>query len=232
LSADVPPATLKQLSTGHAELVAILPSSLSISTDPVPTLGSVSTRPLAPTRKIAPQRRVSTAAFLDYGPWSSFAPSLDHNGEVVGQRQLAEVIYQKEVKKRLAAELHREQVQARGSIEVIEDDDVVMNGDASVPEPGPSTPPTLDIDAQLCELLSPEDAQAIKEAMGSLELENAVQELLERNQRALTRLEELQHRRYKDGAAGFTPVVEDSEEWETGSLLSWTSRIDLTHWIQ
>ncbi|KAH6917125.1 hypothetical protein BKA70DRAFT_1251399 [Coprinopsis sp. MPI-PUGE-AT-0042] len=216
LSADVSPATLKQLSTGHAELVAILPSALSISTDPVPTLGSVSTCPLGPTRKIAPQRRVSTAAFLDYGPWSSFAPSVDHNGEVVGQRQLAEVIYQKEVKKRLAAELHREQIQARGSIEVVEDEDVVMNGDVS--EPGPSTP-AVDIDAQLCELLSPEDAQAIKEAMGSLELENAVQELLERNQRALTRLEELQYRRYKNGVAGFTPVAEDSEEWETANAI-------------
>ncbi|TFK30696.1 hypothetical protein FA15DRAFT_751704 [Coprinopsis marcescibilis] len=212
LSSDAPSSTLKQLLTGHAELVAILPSSSSTSLDTVPTLGSISSRPLGPTKKIAGQRRVTTGGFLDYGPFASFAPSFDQNGEVVGQRQLAEVIYQKELKKRVAEENRREQREGSGSVTAV-GGDVVMNGTTSAPDPAQPSTNLHELEG----LLPPEDIEAIKEALGSLELENAVQELLERNQRALQRLEELQWKRFSEGGANFTAVEEGSEEWETAT---------------
>ncbi|KAI6045175.1 hypothetical protein EDC04DRAFT_2929410 [Pisolithus marmoratus] len=63
-------------------------------------------------------------------------------------------------------------------------------------------------------LFSREQIRLLKDALGNLEIEAAVQELLERNARALKQLEELQNRRLmKPG--GFTAVEEGSEEWET-----------------
>ncbi|EAU92972.1 hypothetical protein CC1G_03759 [Coprinopsis cinerea okayama7 len=216
LSSEASAAALKQLPTGHAELVAILPSSSSTSVDSVPTLGSVSSRPLGPTKKIAGQRRVTTGGFLDYGPFASFAPCFDHNGEVVGQRQLAEVIYQQEVKRRLVEEELREEREGKGSITVVVED-VVMNGEEPTSPDVPKQ--SMDAEEDMESLLPPEEVQAIKEAMGSLELENAVQELLERNQRALVRLKELQRRRFSQGGANFSAVEEGSEEWETAQCI-------------
>ena len=61
----------------------------------------------------------------------------------------------------------------------------------------------------------PEQVAALKEALGSLALEKAVQKLLERNQRALVRLGELQRLRMAAHPAGGAPE-EGSEEWDTG----------------
>ena len=67
----------------------------------------------------------------------------------------------------------------------------------------------------LAELLPPEQVAALKEALASLALEKAVQKLLERNQRALVRLGELQRLRMAAHPAGGAPE-EGSEEWDTG----------------
>ncbi|KAI6133376.1 hypothetical protein EDD16DRAFT_1735512 [Pisolithus croceorrhizus] len=63
-------------------------------------------------------------------------------------------------------------------------------------------------------VLADEDSLEGLDALGNLEIEAAVQELLQRNARALKRLEELQNQRLmKPG--GFAPVEQGSEEWET-----------------
>ncbi|KAJ2933613.1 hypothetical protein H1R20_g3522, partial [Candolleomyces eurysporus] len=211
LSSDTPSSELKNLPTGHAELVAIIPTASSASTDAIPTLGSVSSRPLAHTKHIQGQRRVTTGAFLDYGPYASFAPCFENAGEIVGQRQLSEVVYQKEQKKREAEQRRKDQKQPSTSAQAIseQEKDVAMNAE--------STPQITDED--LNSLLPPEEVKALKETLGSLELENAVTQLLEQNSRALKRLEELQMRRFSESGANVKPVEEGSEEWETAQCI-------------
>jgi hypothetical protein len=121
---------------------------------------------------------------------------------VVGPRELGEVIYGWEEKRRDKIAQWRERREGTGTIEEV--------------PPVPST--SQNIDVELEELLPPDEVKDIKAALGSLELENAVQELLERNRRALIRLEELQRLRLMADEGGSSTAVEGSEEWDTGSL--------------
>ncbi|KAF5377291.1 hypothetical protein D9615_006372 [Tricholomella constricta] len=192
---------LKRLPTAHAELVAIFPTPVIPPKDPVPTIAAyASTRPLPSIKPLPAQRTLSTGAFLDYGPYASFAPSFDHNAEVVARRELGLALYASHERRQRRLEAN----EARGSIEEVFTD------------PGASEPARrdVDLDSELQELLPPEDAATIKAALGSLELENAVQELLERNRAALVRLEELQIARLV-GEGEHSKAEEGSEEWDT-----------------
>lgn len=75
--------------------------------------------------------------------------------------------------------------------------------------------PVIDVDAELEELFPPDQLQAIKSGLGTLELELAVSELLERNRKALQRLQQLQRERLQ---AGSSRPEEGSEEWDTGTI--------------
>lgn len=209
LSTQNPSSDIRNLSTGHAELVAIIPTACSTALDSVPTLGSLSSRPVAHTRQTIGQRRVTTGHFLDYGPYTSFAPCFDNVGGIVGQGQLSEVLYHRVQKKQEAEQRRRDQSQSDGFIQEIteEKEDIVMH----------ATEVTPISDEDLNSLLPPEDAEALKDALGSLELENAVQTLLERNALALKRLGELQRHRLSSG--NVKPVEEGSEEWETAQCI-------------
>ena len=67
-------------------------------------------------------------------------------------------------------------------------------------------------------LVPPDEVKSLKAALNtSLELENSVQKLLERNQRALERLEELQSQRLTNHPTSNAELEEGSEEWDTGS---------------
>lgn len=72
-------------------------------------------------------------------------------------------------------------------------------------------------DEELNNLLPPEQVKLLKDALGSLELEKAVQTLLDRNAIALKRLAELQTRRLS--SLDVKPVEEGSEEWETAQTI-------------
>lgn len=65
-------------------------------------------------------------------------------------------------------------------------------------------------------LLPPDQIAVIKAALDTLELEDAVNELLGRNRRALARLEELQRLRIGGEDGGSSEVEIGSEEWDTG----------------
>jgi len=65
-------------------------------------------------------------------------------------------------------------------------------------------------------LLPPDQIAVIKAAIDTLELEDAVNELLDRNRRALARLEELQRLRIDSEDGGSSEVEVGSEEWDTG----------------
>lgn len=71
-------------------------------------------------------------------------------------------------------------------------------------------------DSALDGLLPLEEVAVIMAALGTLELEESVSELLERNRKALLRLEQLQKMRLGAEGGGSSDVEEGSEEWDTG----------------
>ena len=222
---------LKDLPTAYAELVAIIPSPstslLSTSTaaiaTPIPTLGSYHSKKHPGSKpKLPMHRRVSCGTFLDYGSWASFAPSFDQEGAEVGRTQFGEVVWGWEERKRERADARRERAEGRGRI--IEIDDVIMyKEDLHVLGVKEKEGEYVDVDAELEGLLPLDEVNAIKAALGTLELENAVQELLERNRKALERLEELQVLRLTNEGGGLGQVEEGSEEWDTGKHINFAS---------
>ncbi|KAF8845437.1 hypothetical protein BDN67DRAFT_1065294 [Paxillus ammoniavirescens] len=209
---------LKDLPTANAELVAVLPSlsgttppeatagSTSPSTDtPSITLGSyVPKKPPGYKPKLPGPRRVSCGTFLDYGPYASFAPVFEQDGVEVGRSTIGELFWRWEDRKKRWAE------EQTAALPQASDDCLkspLLNGVDKPEELG-----MLDDEEFLEGLFSSEQIALLKQALG-LELEAAVQELLERNAKAFKRLEELQNQRLcKPG--GFTPVEEGSEEWD------------------
>jgi len=71
-------------------------------------------------------------------------------------------------------------------------------------------------DTVLDSLLAPEQAASLREFMETLELEVAIQELLDRNRQALARLEVLQSQRLGGENGGASQVEVGSEEWDVG----------------
>jgi hypothetical protein len=216
---------LKDLPTAHAELVAILPAAPRSKSDTkdIPTLGSYAPKkvPSGIKQKLPAPRHVSCGSFLDYGPYASFAPSFDQDGKEVGKAQLGEVISGwAEVKKR--RELAT--MQTASVVEVIEDaqDDTpigILEGNSQQKDKHRAVD-GQDIVDSLDGLLSRCQIDAFKSTMESLELEAGVQELLDRNRRALERLEVLQAKRLGAQNGGSSVVEEGSEEWDIGELPS------------
>ncbi|KAI6162003.1 hypothetical protein EDD17DRAFT_1582432 [Pisolithus thermaeus] len=227
LSSDLVPSDEKaitDLQTANAELVAILPSpsdAALLSTSPPDAKPSSTTlgvygakKPPGTKQKLPGPRRVSCGSFLDYGPYASFGPSFEQDGVEVGRWTLGEVYWSWEERKR------------RWSEECLSSS--ADNDKDNMPSPvshSPGASRTHIVDPSLSNgvladedslegLFSKEQIRLLKDALGNLEIEAAVQELLQRNARALKRLEELQNQRLmKPG--GFAPVEEGSEEWET-----------------
>ncbi|KAJ6626930.1 hypothetical protein B0H10DRAFT_2161434 [Mycena sp. CBHHK59/15] len=207
---DTGPADLKDLPTGHAELVAIFPTPSAPATATVPTLGEYIRPPasLYESRqpKLAPAKRVVTCGnFLDYGPWSSFAPAWDQNGREVGMRQMGEVYAQR-------AQRYREKLQARQRAVELEHAQAVVQETKEQPA---AEVPLGDSDVEaLQDILTPAEIESLKSVLGSLELENAVQELLNRNRTALHRLGQLQVARLRSPGGRTSSVQEGDEEWD------------------
>ena len=65
-------------------------------------------------------------------------------------------------------------------------------------------------------LVAPEHAASLRELMETLDLEEAIQELLDRNMQALARLEVLQSQRLGGENGGTSQVEVGSEEWDLG----------------
>ncbi|KAG1716775.1 hypothetical protein ID866_373 [Astraeus odoratus] len=233
LNSDLIPTNIKAISdmqTANAALVAVLPSSSNLppsevctpgSTAPEKpssiTLGTYSTKkPPGHKQKLPGPRRVSCGSFLDYGPYTSFAPSFDQDGVEVGRGVLGEVLWSWEERKKRWAEQDRCNSEIAGIDRSGDVSSPLQDTQQTVVVNGIDTPPQMDelVDDDSFEgLFSKEQIRLLKEALVNLELEDAIQELLERNARALKRLGELQNLRLM-AAGGFTPVQEGSEEWE------------------
>ena len=76
----------------------------------------------------------------------------------------------------------------------------------------------VSIEDSLDGVLSKSQIAEMKAALDNLELEAGVQELLERNRKALERLEILQAKRLSTDNGGSSTVEVGSEEWDTGKL--------------
>ncbi|KAJ3865759.1 hypothetical protein EV359DRAFT_38065 [Lentinula novae-zelandiae] len=206
---------LKALPKGYSELVSILPSPYpSTSTSNIPTLGSFHSSVLPPSKNKPPSsRQISSGSFLDYGIYGSFAPSFDQESEELGRQELGQILYSWEIKKIQKAkqlnswitEKERER-RTRSASSVAEDESREVR-------------PALDVDAEIEELLPPDQVEAIKSGLGSLELELAVSELLDKNKRALRRLQELQKERLMADGGGSSTPQEGSEEWDTAQAI-------------
>jgi hypothetical protein len=198
---------LKNLSAGHAELVAIFPAPSSSSLPPEPRTLKHYTSSRTPSGTSTPvppkHRHVSRGSFLDYGPYSSFAPTFDQGGREIGRTVYGEVLW-RERGNRLRLRALKKKKLAESNLP-----DVIMEEPDST-EQGSSG--GEDWHETLKGFLS---VSSLKSALGDLEVQDSMQELLERNANALARLEELQLRRYGD-PGGFKPIEVGSEEWETG----------------
>ncbi|KAJ6519305.1 hypothetical protein C8R45DRAFT_885691 [Mycena sanguinolenta] len=209
------PADLKDLPTGHADLVVIWPGP-SVSASNVPKLGDYARAPVDPGRPKNPgaptgPRRVTCGSFLDYGPFSTFAPCWVQNGREIGMRQLGEVLEQR-------GRLHHEKLQIRertvqdtiAAAKAAEERDKAAMVVETMEPPRSPEPTESEVD-ELQDILAPEEIESLKAVLGNLELENAVQELLIRNRKALQQLGQLQVERHR---AGTQPVKEGDEEWD------------------
>ncbi|KAF5392432.1 hypothetical protein D9757_002147 [Collybiopsis confluens] len=85
-------------------------------------------------------------------------------------------------------------------------------------EKEPEAKPPVDVSAELEELLPHDQLEQIKSGLATLELELAVSELLDRNKRALRRLQELQKQRLLAEGSSSKPG-EGSEEWDTAQAI-------------
>jgi len=210
-SSSASTSDLAGLQTGNAELVAILPTPSTSADKLVTTLGTYCPRPAVQKKSHVAPRRVSTGAFLDYGPSSTFAPSFDQDGEVVGQRELGNVLWYSHEKKRLRKDIKKDGLSVAETIA-----EVTTEGQ-SIHHQEPELADFALSDGELDDFLGSEDVNYIKAALNSLELEKLVQQLLERNQRALVRLGELQKQRLTKHPS--STAEEGSEEWDTGTFL-------------
>ena len=188
-------ASPSKLQTAKAELVAVLPLPSSFD-DSATTLASYSSKSFPQKKSHHSHRIVSTGAFLNYGLFSSFAPSFDQDIELVGRRELGQVLYYQEEKR-----------------QTLHDTSSILETPQDRPDPLQND--GFDSELDLDSLLPPDEVKSLKAALNSLELENSVQKLLERNQRALERLEELQSQRLTNQPT--SNAEEGSEEWDTGS---------------
>ncbi|CCL98399.1 uncharacterized protein FIBRA_00394 [Fibroporia radiculosa] len=213
---------LSGLSTAHAELAVIFPSS-SNSAAGDKTLAAFVTRRLgAALPQVPGPRRVSCGKFLDYGTYASFAPSFDQDGVEVGRDYLGEVIWQQRHKARIRDK-------SKGKQRALPDvtpssEDLVLSSTPASGEKATTghvqeADDDWDYENALETVLPPDEAAAIKSAMGSLELEQAVQELLDRNARALLRLQRLQRERLGSDGGGLSVVEESSEEWKIAQAI-------------
>ena len=206
---------LKNLPTALAELVAILPSmsTSEASGASVPTLGSLSRKLHTKKPTLPGPRHISAGSFLDYGPNSSFAPSFEQDGVEVGQFALGEIMWSR-LKRVESASKPIKQLPSATT------EDVQMTDDSPDDVRSQQRVGGTDQDGEqriaLDPILEPDQVAPIQDLMRTLDLEVAIQELLDRNNRALARLEDLQAQRLGGENGGASVVEVGSEEWDVG----------------
>ncbi|KAF8511896.1 hypothetical protein BU17DRAFT_54342, partial [Hysterangium stoloniferum] len=199
----------KELHKGHAELVSIIPS-LPIPTSSLPTLGDLRMEGRKGVRsKFRPlqmhYRSLSSGTFLDYGPYTSFAPAFDSEGAEVGREGLGQVLMGR-IDKRKIKERRRKlmaQLQAEQSVDI-------DTADTSVKEKSREHDRPV-LDDIFSSLFPAQDVDAFKEALQLLQVEEGVAELLQKNASTLNHLNGLQMVRLQSEDQ---ELKVDTEEWK------------------
>ncbi|KAI0307482.1 hypothetical protein B0F90DRAFT_1674106 [Multifurca ochricompacta] len=207
---------LKNLHTANAELVAILPSAPvpEASGSSTPTLGSLSRKLHTKKPTLPGPRHLSAGSFLDYGPNASFAPSFDQDGVEIGRFTLGEVIWSRLKKRKIEFGL-KTHTRGKQPVEDVQVRDGALDEERAPEQCDGKTGQVVGSrEIALDPLLAPDQVAPVEEFMGKLELEVAIQELLDRNKRALARLEELQLQRLGGEDGGASQVEVGSEEWD------------------
>ncbi|KAG7450117.1 uncharacterized protein BT62DRAFT_991177 [Guyanagaster necrorhizus] len=204
---------LKDLPTGYAELVSIFPYQYPL-TRTTPSLGSYHKKVIPSQKQKMPmQRRATKGNFLDYGVWGSFAPTFELEYAEIGRHQLGQVYYGQEMRRKAAEERRNMLLLAAKRMH---QEDHAMDEVEEIKESGSVT---IDVESELKDILPLEEVENIKAALNSLEMQSSVEELLERNRKALKRLEELQLSRLQKEDGGTSVAEEGSEEWETAQSI-------------
>jgi hypothetical protein len=204
------------LPTSYAELAAVLPSALYDPPAGSLTLGDYVKKRLPKPQNIPQERIVPCGAFLDYGPYATFAPTFEQNGVEVGKERLSEVVWfsEKDKQRRARVRAYREQLATKAS----QASAIALEPDGAAVDQTKQIDITTDDDTDALEgLLTPEQIANLKSSLKGLELEAAVSELLDRNTKALARLEVLQLERL-GSKEGVKDVQVDSEEWDLGRV--------------
>lgn len=199
---------MKGISSGHAELVAVIPSALPEPGANVPTLGSLSSGCIPTGQWAHPPgaQHKGCGIFLDYGAYASFAPTYQRGGARIGKSVLGETVMRLKVERR-----RRIQLTSLGTpTTVTANKDIDMTGDQPM-----NSMETADFDV-LDGFLSPETIAKVKSVATSLDMEDAIAELLHRNEKAIMRLNELQRLRFSSENGAWNGVQEGSEEQEIG----------------
>jgi hypothetical protein len=144
-------------------------------------------------------------------------------------RELSEVVAQRaqRYREKLAARQRAVEVQqaAIAAAKAAEEEEVMLEDVQETPEPTEVGGSQSDVDG-LQDILAPDEIESLKAVLGSLELENAVQELLTRNRKALQRLGQLQVERLRVGTDAdsnawhrrhASTLKEGDEEWDIGT---------------
>lgn len=206
---------VKDLRRGYAELASVIPT-LPLQPSSMSTLGELQMENRKDSRfrfrplSIHP-RMLASGSFLDYGPYTSFAPFFDSEGAEVGQHGLTEIFRGKlqhkklkELRKKVWAKLQQERDE--------EEQQMYAEDDTDRPVEEKST----EMYEILESIFPAEKSNGFKDVLRVIEVEEGVSELLKRNSRALDRLNTLQFTRLR---GGFTPVKEDTEEWQLAQTI-------------
>jgi hypothetical protein len=195
---------LSRPSVACAQRVSILPS-LPPSSPARPTLGSLCI-PNKVAHKFKPThltpRQLSQGSFLNYGPYTSFAPSWDSEGAEMGRDSVGACL---EYKRR------RKNRRARPSADpsAVELDSRLTGESETADESNKA-----DIDIKYRDEY--DSRTEISLLLESVQLETGTDELLEQNAQAIHRLHYLQALRILRGES----VVRDQLEYNTGTCLS------------
>lgn len=163
---------------------------------------------------------ISSAAFIDYGSFSSLAPIFDSEGGQIGRETLGLVVDLRKVRRRKKLAAIKASIAARSTsppltaVNPFPSEEELLFGGKDISRDRHS-----ELGPLVNEFLPKDMIQGLLDGLDDIELEDGVSELLVRNGKALRTLQELQESRFRAGTNGKeVPVEVGGEEWELGTV--------------
>ncbi|KAF9519915.1 hypothetical protein BS47DRAFT_1481798 [Hydnum rufescens UP504] len=155
-------------------------------------------------------------AFIDYGLFSSLAPTFDSEGGQVGRETLGLVADSRKARRRQKLAALKTSISARSaSPPLAAIDPFPSEWDLLFASQGSFQDRYAELKPLVEDFLPKDMIQSLMDGLDDLELENGLSELLVHNGRALRALQELQESRFRAGTNGKeVPVTVGGEEWQ------------------